>query len=165
MARSATLPALLAGVLRTLERSYIEKLGGRSAPSLDLWANFLRVVDHTGVECSQLPATVRLSKRAVQSRLSAAVRQGWAVRVTAGPHHDCMRLTRRGAEAAALWKSAQHEAEADWRERMGAPLVDKLWAALESLVYQLPLEHPHYPAGYGAADARITGGGGPGLET
>ena len=37
----------------------------------------------------------------------------------------------------------------------GAP---SLRAPLEAIVSGLPLEHPHYPCGYGIADRRITGG-------
>jgi hypothetical protein len=35
-----------------------------------------------------------------------------------------------------------------------------LRSSLEDLVAAFPLEHPHYPAGYGPADASITGGNG-----
>jgi hypothetical protein len=38
--------------------------------------------------------------------------------------------------------------------------TERLRASLEQLVATLPLEHPHYPASYGAADASITGGNG-----
>jgi hypothetical protein len=54
----------------------------------------------------------------------------------------------------------QGSAEERWRREIGVSQVDRLRTCLEQIVAALPLEHPHYPAGYGAADASITGGNG-----
>jgi hypothetical protein len=43
------------------------------------------------------------------------------------------------------------------RAEIGVNRTDRLRSSLERLVTALPLEHPHYPASYGAADASITG--------
>ncbi|HKS72590.1 MAG TPA: hypothetical protein VJQ82_05290 [Terriglobales bacterium] len=71
-----------------------------------------------------------------------------------------MRLTVHGFDVAARWESLQDAADERWRARAGFDKAVKLRAALENIVGKLPLEHPHYPAGYGAADARVTGGNG-----
>ncbi len=52
------------------------------------------------------------------------------------------------------WAAAIAQAEAKW------PGSSSLRAPLEAFVSHLPLEHSHYPCGYGAADWRVTGGDG-----
>ena len=47
-----------------------------------------------------------------------------------------------------------------WQAKVGPEVASQLRASLESLVAAFPLEHPHYPASYGLADASITGGNG-----
>jgi len=59
-----------------------------------------------------------------------------------------------GASAAALVEAVQ----ADWRQRFGNDAIDRLRDALSTVVDRLPVELPHYPAGYGAADPSVTGG-------
>ncbi len=72
-----------------------------------------------------------------------------------------MRLTLRGSDVAARWKALQPTAEERWHDTVGIHWSGKLLrTSLEDLVAALPLEHPHYPASYGAADASITGGNG-----
>jgi hypothetical protein len=76
-----------------------------------------------------------------------------------------VRLTVCGSDVTTRWKSLQGSAEERWRGEIGVSRTDKLRASLEQIVAALPLEHPHYPAGYGAADASITGGNGQDLAT
>jgi hypothetical protein len=77
MTAFSTLPSLLLTVLGGLERVYIDEGAGRFAiPSLDLWANLLRAVHEAGIDRRELPAILRLSKRAVRSRVSTTVRHG-----------------------------------------------------------------------------------------
>jgi hypothetical protein len=45
-----------------------------------------------------------------------------------------------------------------WRDRLGVAKIQHLTEALQSLVGQLELEHPHFPLGYGAVDDSVTGG-------
>ncbi|WP_260739562.1 hypothetical protein [Tunturiibacter lichenicola] len=47
-----------------------------------------------------------------------------------------------------------------WQNRVGLDVSNQLRTSLEALVATFPLEHPHYPASYGLADASITGGNG-----
>ena len=78
MTDSSPLPSALHTVLRGLERTYLEEdVGIPAVPSLDLWANLLRVIDTAGIDRRELPLLLRLSVRAVRTRVSTAVRRGW----------------------------------------------------------------------------------------
>ena len=161
MSASATLPSLLETVLGGLERTYIDEGAGRDGiPSLDYWANLLRGVGDAGTDRWALPAILRLSKRAVRSRVASAARQGWVEEQKLGRGQALVRRTARGAELAVRWESLQIDAEERWRTKTGINRARKLRDSLEEIVSALPLEHPHYPASYGAADASITGGNG-----
>lgn len=161
MTGSAALSCLLLRVSNDLERAYAaEGVGGPCMPSLDLWANLLRAVDENGTSLRELPALVRLSKRAVKSRVAEASRSGWTERLRLYPRDVIVRPTARGSEIAARWKSLQEAAEKRWRASVRPEPANALRASIEAIVSRFPLEHPHYPAGYGAADARITGGNG-----
>ena len=82
MTGSSTLASTLRAVMSGLEHAYGEEGAGRPPfPSLDMWANLLRVVPPAGIDRREFPAMVRLSKRAVRTRVSTAVRQS-----PIGPH-------------------------------------------------------------------------------
>ncbi len=157
----ATLPSLLWTVLNSLEQAYIDEGAGHDRmPSLDLWANLLRALNEAGTDRRQLPATLRLSKRAVRSRIASAARKQWVEELKSGRGQAAVRLTGRGRDVAARWKPLQSVAEERWRAQTGVERTAKLRVSLEDVVSMMPLEHPHYPASYGAADATITGGNG-----
>ena len=157
----AILPTLLWAVLGALERAYIDEGAGVGPmPSLDQWANLIRVIGSAGTNLRELPAMVRLSKRAVRSRLSSAARHGFVEQVKSGRGQTAVRLTVQGAEIAARWRLLQGAAEEKWRAQIGAGRTDSLRSCLERVVAIMQLEHPHYPASYGAADASIMGGNG-----
>jgi hypothetical protein len=157
----ASLPSLLWAVQGGLERAYIkEGAGDDGMPSLDLWANLLRALDNAGIDRRELPMILRLSKRALRSRVLTAARHRWVEELQSGRGQVKVRLTVRGSDVATRWKSLQGSAEERWRAETGVNRTDRLRTSLEQLVAALPLEHPHYPASYGAADASITGGKG-----
>jgi len=161
MTASSTLPSLFWKVLGGLEREYANEGAGKSLlPPLEIWANLLRAVYQTGIDRRELPSILRLSKRAVRSRLSTAVRHGWVEELKIGPGDDRVRLTLRGTHVAGRWSTVQRTAEERWRAAVGIHQSANLRACLEDLVAALPLELPHYPASYGPADASITGGNG-----
>jgi len=144
-----------------LEQACAEQGAGRPpVPSLDMWANLLRVLTPAGIDRRELPAAVRLSKRAVRTRVSTAVRHRWVEEVATGRGEGIVRLTPQGCKLAARWEDLLRAAEHSWQARVGLPQAGKLRASLENLVAAFPLEHPHYPASYGPADASITGGNG-----
>ncbi len=159
MTVSPPLPLALHSVLRGLEHTYVQEGAAKpDVPSIDLWANLLRAVNSTGIDRRELPAVLRLSNRAVRTRVSTAVRHGWVEHLKGGRRGGFLRLTSRGSETAVRWKALQDAAEHRWKEKLGFQVSHKLRASLEHLVAAFPLEHPHYPASYGAADATITGG-------
>jgi len=158
---SATFPSLLWTALGDLERAYIDEGAGIGPmPSLDQWANLLRAIGSGGTNLRELPAMVRLSKRAVRLRLSLAARHGFVEELQSGRGQSTVRLTVHGAGIASRWRLLQDAAEEKWRARIGVGRTDNLRSCLEQVVAIMPLEHPHYPASYGAADASITGGNG-----
>jgi hypothetical protein len=161
MPAPANLPWLLWTALDGLERAYErEGAGAGQMPSLDLWANLLRALQCMGTDVLDLPRILRLSKRATRSRVLSATRHGWVEKIKSGQSHATVQLTVLGSHVAIRWKSLQDAAEEHWRAAAGVQRSGKLRASLENVVTRLPLEHPHYPASYGVADARITGGNG-----
>ena len=148
-------------VLDSLEQAYLREGAGQyGMPPLDLWANLLRAIDKSGIERSELPAVLRLSKRAVRTRIATAVRFGWIEERKFDRGRAEVRLTAQASTIAARWKSLERSAETAWCKHTGADRADRLRTALKATVTALPLEHPHYPARYGVADASVTGGNG-----
>ena len=161
MTVSSQLPSALQAVLCGLECAYIEDgAGGPTVPSLDLWANLLRAIDPARIDLRELPVILRLSKRAVRTRIATAVRRGWVEELKTDRGGGLVRLTPIGSEVAVRWKALQQAAEDRWQTRAGLHVAKQLRTSLEALVAAFPLEHPHYPASYGLADASITGGNG-----
>jgi hypothetical protein len=156
---SSPLPSLLWTALDGLEQAHIRQGAGRAAmPSLDEWSNLLRALDAKGVDARELPAMLRLSRRAVRTRVTAGVRKGWVEVSKYGRGRTVARLTARGSEVAARWQPLQEAAEERWTRDLGTVRAARLRAVLEVAVARIPLELPHYPASYGLADASITGG-------
>jgi hypothetical protein len=129
-------------------------------PSLDEWANLLRVLDRGGIDRRELPGLTRLSKRALRTRVSLAVRREWAEELSSNRDQGIVRLTRKGAGTVARLGKLQQAAENAWRVQVGSDTMTALLQALGGVVAELPLEHPHYPASYGTVDASIAGGPG-----
>ncbi len=136
---------LLSHALLDLTRS-CERAG---AEEVVLWSNLLRVVGDDGIDRKTMPSQARLSRRAVKTMVDGMVRHEWAS-VDGG----VVRLTDVARRARDEWAAAIAQAEATW------PDASSLCAPLEAFVSNLPLEHSHYPCGYGAADWRVTGGDG-----
>ena len=93
MTASSRLPSLLWNVIGGIEQEYANEGAGKaSLPPLDIWANLLRAVSQAGTEFRELPATLRLSKRAVRTRMSTALRHGWVEDLELGPRTEIVRL-------------------------------------------------------------------------
>jgi DNA-binding MarR family transcriptional regulator len=158
MPSSATLPVLLWSVLKDLEREYAsEGATGIEMPSLDLWANLLRVLGESVIDARELPELVRLSKRAVRTRIATGIRRGWVEPQKIGQGRTTISLTTRGRDVARRWKPLQESAEKLWQEKTSRDRTSCLRLSLNKIVAAFPMEHPHYPASYGSADASITG--------
>lgn len=161
MLSSATLPSLLRAALKGLECAYIEEgAGAGGLPPLELWANLLRALNDRGADLRELQTILCLSKRALRSRVSVARRKGWIEQFSSGRGRASVRLTAQGSNVAVRWRALQDAAERRWRAKIGVGPSRRLRAALEGLVAKMPVIYAHYPASYGAADARITGGNG-----
>jgi hypothetical protein len=161
MTASSTLPSLLWNIIGGLEHEYANQGAGMSLlPPLEMWANLLRAVNQAGIDRRELPATLRLSKRAVGTRVSTALRLRWVEELKLGPRQEIVRLAPRCSDIADRWNTVQRTAEERWQASVGIQSSGTLRACLEELVAAFPLEYPHYPAGYGPADASITGGNG-----
>ena len=135
-------------------------LGTTACRHLTSGANLLRALDNAATDRRELPVILRLSRRALRSRISTAARHGWIEEQRYGRGQVKVRLTPRGSDVTTRWKSLQGSAEERWGAEIGVNRTGTLRASLEQLVAALPLEHPHHPASYGAADASITGGNG-----
>lgn len=108
----------------------------------------------------ELRERARVSKRALHFLVDQARRSGWvAVEPPGAGASKRIQLTSAGRTVAN--ECAQHlaEAEQSFRARIGEDRYAPLRISLETLVSKLDLELPHYPVGYGPADATITGGG------
>jgi hypothetical protein len=138
MSASATLPSLLWTALDGFERAYIKEGAGRDGtPSLDHWANLLRCLDDAGTDRRELPGILRLSKRAVRSRVASAARHGWVEERKTGRGKSTVRRTALGSDLAARWKSLQIDAEERWRTKIGMDRTRRSRASLEEFVAAL----------------------------
>ena len=122
----------------------------------------LRLIDEEGIDPRELPKRACLSKRAIRAMVGHSERQGWVTVETnlTRSRTKIVRLTVKGEQARGAWEQLSDAARERWQTRFGAPKIVTLRTALEGLVGQLALELPHYPIGYGPADASITGGNG-----
>jgi hypothetical protein len=160
MTPTLPLSALLSQVLVSLSLEFERAGAGRHPmPGLEVWSNLLRCVGPHRVVERDLPVLTRLSKRAVRARVGNAIRQGW-LRVEDGKLGRVtalLGLTEQGRNVRESWPALEAEAIDAWDARIGEDHATTLRAALRTLVGQLELEHPHFPASYGAADWSITG--------
>lgn len=154
-----SLPSLLSKALEGIVAVYLDKGAGLGTqPSLEMWSNLLRALNDKGVVKRALPERLCLSRRAMRSYLALACRRGWAEELRGGRDQAAVRLTRDGGAVARHWPGLRKAAERTWEERVGRGVLERVHEPLAVLVSRLPLEYPHYPASYGMADARVTGG-------
>ncbi len=142
--------ALLAHALISLTRAYART---PDVPTLPFYAVVLRLLDGEGVAVKDFPARARISKRATTTLLNAAEKGGLLTN-----EDKVARPTEAGAQARALGASTLARAEAEWSAAIGDAAVASFREALEPLVAQFGLEHPHYVMTYGTADVSAIGG-------
>ena len=132
-------------------------------PQLGTWANALRVVDAEGTDQRRLVRRGVISKRVAEvvvnrlERLGRVTVERQAIEGKRGKT-KLVRLTASGEAGTASAAALVDTVQADWRQRFGNDAIDRLRDALSTAVDQLPVELPHYPTGYGAADPSVTGG-------
>ena len=158
------LPTLLGRAIGAFALDYDRARGGdRSVPQLGTWANVLRVLDADGTDQRELVRRTVISRRVAEvvvTRLARLGRVAVENRAVEGKRGKTklVRLTASGEVGTASAAMLVDTVQADWRERFGNDAVDRLRDALSTVVDRLPVELPHYPAGYGAADPSVTGG-------
>jgi DNA-binding MarR family transcriptional regulator len=155
------LSALLAQVLLAFTLDYEQV----SVLSLPISANSLRVLDQHGVRVRELPTLTGVSKEANAMAVGFLERHKCAVTEPApgASRGQMVRLTDRGAKAQAKYRRNLRSTEERWRSRFGAPTIDHLRHALETVVHgplleglepypdgwrasvRLPATLPHYP--------------------
>lgn len=158
------LPTLLGRAIGAFTLDYDQARGEHNPiPQLGSWANVLRVIDAQGTDQRQLVRRAVISRRAAEvvvtrlERLGRVAVEKQAIEGRRGKT-KLVRLTASGGAGAALAGARVDMVQADWRQRFGGDAVDQLRDALSAVVDRLPVELPHYPAGYGAGDPSVTGG-------
>ena len=161
---ASPLPTLLGRAIGAFALDYDRARGGdRSVPQLGTWANVLRVLDADGTDQRELVRRTVISRRVAEvvvtrlERLGRVAVDKQAVEGKRGKT-NLVRLTASGEAGTAAAAARVDTVQADWRERFGNDAVDRLRDALSTVVDRLPVELPHHPAGYGAADPSVTGG-------
>lgn len=156
---SALLSQALIAIALEFERA---GAGGAALPTLEMRSNLLRCLDSADVPGTALPALTRLSRRAARAGAGRAQRQRWieARSGPAGSRAATYGLTRRGRIARDTWPELDRTVSRTWRSIVGKDAAAALCGSLEAAVASLRLELPHFPAGYGPADASITGSDG-----
>ena len=103
--------------------------------SLPLSANFVRVLDETGVVVRDLPLVAGVSKEATSMALTFLAKTGHVAEADpVGTKR--VRLTPKGREAQVSSDRLQHEVENRWETRFGAEVVRRLRASLQLLLDQ-----------------------------
>lgn len=153
MSQPLPLNALLSGALLDLVgESFAEFLPQSPHLPLGICLNLLMHLPEEGADLKELPTRTLLSKRAGRYLVGLVERRGWVT-----VEGKRILLTSTGRDLSELCDKQLALAEREWRSRYGDDLVEKIRESLASLVGQLDLELPHYPAGYGPADSSITG--------
>jgi DNA-binding MarR family transcriptional regulator len=104
--------------------------------SLPLSANFVRVLDASGLDVRELPAVAGVSKEATSMALRFLTKTGF-VAVEAEPVDDRRRLvslTPKGLDAQAAARRLHATVEQAWQTRLGADDVRRLRVALQALL-------------------------------
>jgi DNA-binding MarR family transcriptional regulator len=127
--------------------AYTIDFKGESELSLPLSANFVRVLDETGVTARDLPLAAGVSKEATSMALTFLAKTGYVV-VEADPvGTKRVRLTPTGREAQESSRRLHHEVENRWEVRFGADGVGRLRASLHGLLDQRDGEHARLSRG------------------
>jgi len=126
------LPALLSQVLL----AYTLDFEDESELSLPLSANFMRVLDETGVTVRDLPFVARVSKEATSMALTFLAKTGYVVVEADSVGTKRVRLTPKGREAQESSHRLHLEVEDSWETRFGADDVRRLRASLQLLLDQ-----------------------------
>jgi DNA-binding MarR family transcriptional regulator len=126
------LSALLSHVLL----AYTIDFERESELSLPLSANFVRVLDETGVNVRDLPLLASVSNEAWSMALRFLAKTGYVVVEVDSGETKLARLTPKGREAQEGSRRLHAEVEKRWEARFGADAVRNLRTALMGIVDQ-----------------------------
>jgi hypothetical protein len=128
--------------------------GGRQAAwltSLAMWFNCLRGLADAGeLTVAQLEQRSRMSTNLDGMRRWGYITIDGVGRVTRGAPRpqakagSLLALTRRGAEAEAIWRRLPGEVERRWRERFGGREIDRLRAGLVAVAREVEAPLPDF---------------------
>ncbi len=126
------LVSLVARVLLAFALEFEE----RSRGSLAIGANVLRVITPDGVAPRDIPTLSGVSKESIAMALKLL--QNYKVTEdvcdAANPKNKLVRLTTKGVEVKARYEKLIATLEGEWANKFGAPKIQRLLAALETIV-------------------------------
>jgi hypothetical protein len=124
-----SLPALLAKVLLAFALDSERK----SAISLAIYANLLRILDATGVRVRDLPALSGVSNESLSMATGILLKRRLAVVEPAAKSGKRVLLTSAGVTSAEEHQKILADIESEWNARLGVDLLQKLRNSLEQL--------------------------------
>ena len=124
------LPALLSQLLHAFALEYEQD----ASASLCYSANVLRLLDEDGLKVEQLPRRSGVAIEPLRVALGILAKRGF---ITVGPDPGARgkraRLTTKGLEGRARYRSRPGEIETSWAQRFGVDAVQRLRSRLQTL--------------------------------
>ena len=129
---TATPPHALQALLAQVLLAYTLDFERAFELSLPLWANFLRVLDETGMDVRAIPAAAGVSKEATSMALRFLAKSGHIVVDT----RKTVSLTPAGRRAQEAALQVHSDVERAWRTRFGADTPKRLRTGLDGVLEQ-----------------------------
>ena len=129
---TATPPHALQTLLAQVLLAYTLDFERAFELSLPLWANFLRVLDETGMDVRAIPAAAGVSKEATSMALRFLAKSGHIVVDT----RKTVSLTPAGRRAQEAALQVHSDVERAWRTRFGADTPKRLRTGLDGVLEQ-----------------------------
>jgi hypothetical protein len=134
--RTADSSLHLAGLLSQVLLAYTIDFESESELSLPLSANFVRILDETGVPVQELPVLAGVSKEATSVALTGLTKRGAVAVDGSTAATKIARLTSNGRDARTAAPGLHAGVEDRWNARFGANDVRRVRAALDLVLGQ-----------------------------
>ena len=153
------LPILLTHCLTAFTKEYSSDTRVMDLPSLPVWSNMLRILDHNLIPQTEVNKRAIISRRTRTVVLRECESLGWieTQRKSSARTTVFVRLTDIGARVCQTAERRIKAIEHQWRTT-NSKLYGQLHSALSQIVRGFELEYPYYITGYGPADDALTGG-------